>query len=987
MERRGEPSKNLFASLIRNKWTIRIVDFVLVPALIFLALWLPPVNLGARLFHTDLPLATAEGAVVAGPNGATLEIPPGAVEKRLRVGMVASSASDLQQDADSPKAQAVANLPAQVLPYGSFYHFEMYGTPPTKAEVTLPVPADLATLETADLFAWDGQSWNWLPSEPVMEGAGLKAQLDPMPSVLMVAQSQPLTSRIGTDVTTETVDQAADLNLLTVAGLTANAEGGLEGEIPSVDAPEGAQALLQVSNVVDGTPRSDLTDGVIADEGLRKTHVANIVAQVDSSAYAGVEIAYAGTDPALRDDFTAFISDLAQALHAKNKLVAVRFDAPDVADGGVNTGAYDWRALGRVADVVRVPALVDPEAYQANGAMDRLFSWAVTQVDRRKIDLLVPSYAYDVTDDQVQPLTYKNALSLLAPEMKVDGDDPLLLPGESVTISMAEPGECEMQFSPDAQVYWFEYQDDDGQQHTVWLENASSVARKLQYVNRYALGGAAVEGALNPDSDRQIATVVQSFQENLTPPEPRFAFVWTVESATGDKLDEQVLPLTDSKMVWTAPNNPGDYIIRAGISDDGGDSVVNAISQVNVEVPTPTFTPTPTPTNTPTVAPTDTPTPAPTKTPQPEQTAGSEAAEASTPAPPPPPPASGGARAGFGYGIQADMISDGDHNRTLSHITDMGFNWVKQQVEWFRYNPAPGQYDWGALDRLVDSANAHGVNVLFSVVKAPGWARPAGDTDQGPPADPNTYGTFMRELAARYKGRVKAYEIWNEQNLYYEWGGLGNKINAARYVELLKVAYNAVKSVDPGAIVISGALTPTGVNDGNIAIDDRVYLEQMYQAGLARYCDAIGAHPSGYNNPPDADWRTWSDPSAGGCKGHPSWFFRGTMESYRNIMVKYGDSHKKIWPTEFGWATVENLGVAPAAGYEYAANNTEAEQAQFIVRAYQMGRNWGWVGPMFLWNLNFAPVAGNADEKAAFGIVRGDWSPRPAYSALRDMPK
>jgi hypothetical protein len=291
------------------------------------------------------------------------------------------------------------------------------------------------------------------------------------------------------------------------------------------------------------------------------------------------------------------------------------------------------------------------------------------------------------------------------------------------------------------------------------------------------------------------------------------------------------------------------------------------------------------------------------------------------------------------------------------------------------------------LDRIVDAANANGVNVLFSVVKAPEWARPPGDTDQGPPADPNTYGAFLREMAKRYKGRVKAYEIWNEQNLYYEWGGRGGKINAAEYVQLLKVGYNAIKSVDPGAVVVSGALTPTGVNDGDIAIDDRVYLEQMYQAGLARYCDAIGAHPSGYNNPPDADWRSWSDPTTPHCKGHPSWFFRGTMESYRNIMIKYGDAHKRIWPTEFGWASVEGLGTAPAQGYGYAADNTEAEQAKYILRAYEMGRSWGWVGPMFLWNLNFAPVAGKHDEKAAFGIVRHNWSPRPAFAALRDMPK
>jgi len=52
-----------------------------------------------------------------------------------------------------------------------------------------------------------------------------------------------------------------------------------------------------------------------------------------------------------------------------------------------------------------------------------------------------------------------------------------------------------------------------------------------------------------------------------------------------------------------------------------------------------------------------------------------------------------------------------------------------------------------------------------------------------------------------------------------------------------------------------------------------------------------------------------------------------------------------------------------------------------------MAKNWGWVGPMFCWNLNFWPVAGASSEKAKFGIVRGDWSGRPAYAALHDMPK
>ncbi len=348
-----------------------------------------------------------------------------------------------------------------------------------------------------------------------------------------------------------------------------------------------------------------------------------------------------------------------------------------------------------------------------------------------------------------------------------------------------------------------------------------------------------------------------------------------------------------------------------------------------------------------------------------------------------PAPRPGGA--GFGYGVQAHALG-GDAQRVVDMTKGMRFNWVKQQVEWHSHEGSKGQYDFGGLEPLVNAANAGGVNVLFSVVKAPHWARP-GNTDfsvEGPPANPQDFADFMGAMAGHFRGRVKAYEVWNEQNLHYEWGN--EPLSAARYVQLLRATYRAIKANDPGAMVISGALTPTGVNDGRLAIDDVNYLAQMYANGLRGVCDGVGVHPSGYNNP--ATVRAgWTDGAEPGFKGHRSFFFRSTMESYRNVMVRYGDAGKKLWVTEFGWASTENLGAGPAAGYEYAAQNTEGEQAQRLVDAFNLARAWGYVGPMFVWNLNFAPVSGPGDEKAAFGLVRADWSPRPAYEALRDMPK
>ena len=106
------------------------------------------------------------------------------------------------------------------------------------------------------------------------------------------------------------------------------------------------------------------------------------------------------------------------------------------------------------------------------------------------------------------------------------------------------------------------------------------------------------------------------------------------------------------------------------------------------------------------------------------------------------------------------------------------------------------------------------------------------------------------------------------------------------------------------------------------------------------------------------------------------------MEGYRNIAVKYGDTGKTIWPTEFGWASSGS----PTKNYEYAADNTLEQQAEYTVKAYQMGKAWGWVGVMFLWNLNFRVVAPGS-EMAQWGIVDQGWGPMPIYSALAAMPK
>jgi len=348
-----------------------------------------------------------------------------------------------------------------------------------------------------------------------------------------------------------------------------------------------------------------------------------------------------------------------------------------------------------------------------------------------------------------------------------------------------------------------------------------------------------------------------------------------------------------------------------------------------------------------------------------------------------PPPSVGPTRTtGLRYGMQVHLIFQ-DQPRVFSMVRNAGFDWAKQQIRWETMEESRGQINWGLMDPMVDNATASGTSLLFSVVTTPSWAR-ADHRHDGPPDNLNDYANFVGALAQRYKGRVKAYEIWNEQNFSREWGG--GTINAGAYVEMLKVAYARIKAADPNALVVSGALTPTGVNDPNVAVDDKTYLEQMYQyqGGVFKnYADVVGTHMAGYNNAPE-DWMDKNTVNTPGFKGHPSFYFRRIDDLY-SVMAKYGDN-RQMFITEYEWAATPP---PVPAGYEWTTHLSEQQVSDFLVRSIQsIKASRPWVGGIFVWNLNFRVGADpRTSETAIFGILNPDWSPRPMYNALRNMAK
>lgn len=364
-------------------------------------------------------------------------------------------------------------------------------------------------------------------------------------------------------------------------------------------------------------------------------------------------------------------------------------------------------------------------------------------------------------------------------------------------------------------------------------------------------------------------------------------------------------------------------------------------------------------------APETTPTPPPTATAAPADLLGDDPVVMSFPSP--------------DYGMHVFMWWKPDTAlRDLGLVQEMGFTWVKQKFPWREIEGIEkGQYDWYRTDYIVTETAKAGLKLLVRLDQQPYWSEPADNQwqENGPPGDMADFADFCGAVAARYRGRIGAYQVWNEPNLSREWGN--RPPDPAAYTELLAACYTAIKAADPAAVVVSAGLAPTGT-DNDAAMPDTAFLQGMYDAGAAAYFDVLGANAPGYKAPPELDPAAAVAPEYGGGR----WFAFRHVEDLRAMMVANGDGHKQVAILELGWTTDQ---VNP--DYAWHAVD-EATQADYLVRAYQYAvAHWRpWVGLMttiYIAEWEWTPE----NEQWWWAVVLPDGTPRPAYFALKDMPK
>lgn len=291
-------------------------------------------------------------------------------------------------------------------------------------------------------------------------------------------------------------------------------------------------------------------------------------------------------------------------------------------------------------------------------------------------------------------------------------------------------------------------------------------------------------------------------------------------------------------------------------------------------------------------------------------------------------------------------------DRIFNGVAATGARWVRVDMPWAWVEPdGPavnhGHPHWGGLDSVVNAAKDHGLKVIGILGYTPEWASDSGELWTYPDSD--AFEEFFAAALRRYP-QIPAWELWNEPN-FERFSKPGP--DAAGFVEFLRSAKRARDSVGSKAKLISGGVAP------GVDIDIYSWLNQVAMRGGLSLVDGFGVHP--YSSVAPDDPRSWMM----------------QLEALHKRLGQLGRPDLPLWVTEYGAPST------PVAN-GYGPAMTEQQQADRLRTVFALAAHFDWIENLTWYEYRDSDT-GSRDPEANFGLVHSDLSPKPAYTAMREV--
>lgn len=266
-------------------------------------------------------------------------------------------------------------------------------------------------------------------------------------------------------------------------------------------------------------------------------------------------------------------------------------------------------------------------------------------------------------------------------------------------------------------------------------------------------------------------------------------------------------------------------------------------------------------------------------------------------------------------------------------MQESDIRWLRTGFVWAAIEGRKGAWDFARHDAAVAEAEGRGVRIMGLLHGSPGRAQPTIE-------HLDDWLEFVRTTVTRYRGRIPAWQIWNEPNLDQFW----KDPNPSHYARLLKATFPVIRQADPQALIVWG---------GTSVLDWGFLDPALSEAGDC--FDVMAIHPYGYE-----------DPRA------PEAFIPDALEELRVLLRQHSLADKPLWFTEWGWPS-----------HTGRRGMTDYQQGQYIARAYLMALTAGM--ERGFWYEFQERRETDEENEDAFGILEYDLKPKPAYRAYATL--
>lgn len=277
------------------------------------------------------------------------------------------------------------------------------------------------------------------------------------------------------------------LSFVTIFTYGFDVNGGLIEPVPSDDfyvktaRDFGTLPLMHLSTLTEnGRFSNELAGVLLNDRGLWDVLIENIVENVRTKGYGGVDIDFEYLPEENRVDYADFVGRLRQALNAQGYYLLVAL-APKVSaeQPGLLYAGHDYRLLGENSDLALLMtyewgyAYSEPMAVAPIPSVERVVRYGVSEIPPEKLLLGIPFYGYDWQLPYVKGVTVGKSLS-------VDS-----------AVGLARRYNAPIEFDEAVGAPYLLYNDGIND-HEVWFESPRSLEMKLDIIDRYSLLGGGI---------------------------------------------------------------------------------------------------------------------------------------------------------------------------------------------------------------------------------------------------------------------------------------------------------------------------------------------------------------------------------------------------------------------------------------------------------------------------------------------------------------